>query len=62
MIDRPEYTRVEMPNTRGKALGSSCLNYFTWVRGSKATFDDWAEYGGDSWSWNGCKEYFDKVK
>jgi choline dehydrogenase-like flavoprotein len=41
--------------------GSSCLNYYTWVRGSKATFDDWAEYGGDSWNWDGCKEYFDKV-
>jgi hypothetical protein len=26
MIDRPEYTRVEKPNTRGKVLGgSSCL-------------------------------------
>jgi len=30
MIDRPEYTRIEKPNTRGKVLGgSSCLNYYT---------------------------------
>ncbi|GKT61797.1 glucose-methanol-choline oxidoreductase [Colletotrichum tofieldiae] len=61
MIDRPEYTRIEKPNTRGKVLGgSSCLNYYTWIRGSSATFDDWAAYGGDEWTWAGCKEYFDK--
>ncbi|KAH7125765.1 oxidoreductase [Dendryphion nanum] len=61
MIKRPDYERIEKPNTRGKALGgSSCLNYFTWVRGSAATFDDWAEFGGDDWTWETCKEYFDK--
>jgi choline dehydrogenase len=61
MIDRPEYTRVEKPNTRGKVLGgSSSLNYYTWVRGSAATFDDWVEYGGSSWDWKSCKPYFDK--
>ncbi|KAK4142887.1 uncharacterized protein C8A04DRAFT_29464 [Dichotomopilus funicola] len=44
MIDRPEYTRVEKPNTRGKVLGgSSCLNYYTWIPGSAPTFDAWAE-------------------
>lgn len=62
MIDRPDYTRVEKPNTRGKVLGgSSCLNYYTWVRGSKGTFDDWEAYGGRDWNWDGVKEYFDKV-
>ena len=51
MIDRPEYTRIEKPNTRGKALGgSSCLNYYTWILGSVATFDDWAAFGGDEWT------------
>jgi choline dehydrogenase len=61
MIDRPEYTRVEKPNTRGKMLGgSSGGNYFTWVRGSAATFDDWAEYGGDEWNWENTKDYFNK--
>ncbi|KAF3003896.1 hypothetical protein E8E15_000668 [Penicillium rubens] len=61
MIDRPDYTRVEKPNTRGKVLGgSSCLNYYTWVRGSKGTFDDWEAYGGRDWNWDGVKEYFDK--
>lgn len=61
MIARPDYERVEKPNTRGKVLGgSSCLNYYTWVRGSKPTFDDWAEYGGNTWNWDNCKEYFDK--
>lgn len=61
MIARPDYERIEKPNTRGKALGgSSCLNYFTWVRGSAATFDDWSEFGGDDWTWETTKEYFDK--
>ncbi|OHE96905.1 SMG1 protein [Colletotrichum orchidophilum] len=61
MIDRPDYTRVEKPNTRGKVLGgSSCLNYYTWIRGSAATFDEWAAYGGDEWTWDACKAYFDK--
>ncbi|KAB2571669.1 Dehydrogenase patE [Lasiodiplodia theobromae] len=61
MIDRPEYTRVEKPNTRGKVLGgSSCLNYYTWIRGSRATFDEWANYGGEEWTWDTCREYFDK--
>lgn len=62
MINRPYYERVEKPNTRGKVLGgSSSLNYYTWIRGSKGTFDAWAEYGGPSWSWDGCEEYFNKV-
>ena len=60
-IDRPEYTRVEKPHTRGKVLGGcSCLNYYTWVRGSHGTYDDWAEFGGKEWNWNRCEEYFDK--
>ncbi|KAF8199795.1 hypothetical protein K438DRAFT_1583078 [Mycena galopus ATCC 62051] len=61
MIDRPEYTRVEKPNTRGKTLGgSSCLNYYTWIPGSAATFDEWAAYGGDEWTWEKCKSYLYK--
>lgn len=61
MIDRPDYTRVEKPHTRGKVLGGcSNLNYYTWVRGSHGTYDDWAEFGGPAWNWNGCEEYFDK--
>jgi len=61
MIDRPEYTRIEKPNTRGKALGgSSCLNYYTWILGSVATFDDWAAFGGDEWTWENVKEYLYK--
>jgi choline dehydrogenase len=61
MIDRPDYTRVEKPNTRGKVLGgSSSLNYYTWVRGSAATFDDWAPFGGDEWNWANTKDYFNK--
>jgi len=61
MIARPDYERIEKPNTRGKALGgSSCLNYFTWVRGSAATFDDWAEFGGSEWTWEATKDYFNK--
>lgn len=62
MIDRPEYTRVEKPNTRGKVLGgSSCLNYYTWIPGSAATFNEWTEFGGDEWNWENVKEYLYKV-
>ncbi|KAL6709906.1 hypothetical protein ACN47E_000691 [Coniothyrium glycines] len=61
MIARPDYERVEKPNTRGKALGgSSCLNYFTWIPGSAATFDDWKEFGGEDWTWETCKNYLSK--
>jgi choline dehydrogenase len=61
MIDRPEYTRVEKPNTRGRVLGgSSSLNYYTWVRGSAATFDDWTEFGSDEWNWANTQDYFNK--
>lgn len=61
MIDRPEYTRVEKPNTRGKVLGgSSAVNYYTWVRGSAETYNDWAEYGGSDWNWENTKDYFNK--
>jgi len=61
MIDRPDYTRVEKPNPRGKVLGgSSAENYYTWVRGNAATFDDWAEYGTEEWNWANTKNYFNK--
>ncbi|KAJ5730410.1 uncharacterized protein N7483_004918 [Penicillium malachiteum] len=61
LIDRPDYTRVEKPNTRGKVLGgSSCLNYYTWVRGSKGTFDEWEAFGGKGWNWQAIRDYFDK--
>ncbi|KAJ5769566.1 oxidoreductase [Penicillium odoratum] len=60
LIDRPDYTRVEKPNTRGKVLGgSSSLNYYAWLRGSKTTFDDWSDYA-PGWNWNSLKDYFDK--
>lgn len=63
MVDRPEYTRIEKPNTRGKVLGgSSCLNYYTWIPGSAATFDDWSEFGGEEWTWNNVKDYLYKVR
>jgi choline dehydrogenase-like flavoprotein len=56
-IDRPEYTRVEKPNTRGNVLGgSSCVSYYTWIPGSVASYDDWAEYGGTEWNWQNCRE------
>ncbi|PYH43762.1 GMC family oxidoreductase [Aspergillus saccharolyticus JOP 1030-1] len=61
MIKRDDYERVEKPNTRGKALGgSSTANYFTWIPGSAATFDDWEPYGGRDWTWQGCVEYLRK--
>jgi choline dehydrogenase len=62
MIDRPDYTRIEKPNTRGKVLGgSTSLNYYTWVRGSAASMDDWEEFGGSTWNWKNTKDYFNNV-
>ncbi|PYI09640.1 oxidoreductase [Aspergillus sclerotiicarbonarius CBS 121057] len=61
LVNQPYYERVEKPTTRGKVLdGSRFLNYYTWIKGSKGTFDAWSEYGGPSWTWDECKEYFDK--
>lgn len=61
MIKRDDYERIEKPNTRGKALGgSSCANYFTWIPGSKPTFDDWEDFGGRDWTWDNCVEYLRK--
>ncbi|KAJ5805903.1 uncharacterized protein N7503_003505 [Penicillium pulvis] len=61
MVKRPDYERVEKPNTRGKALGgSSSLNYFSWVPGSKGTFDMWEKYGGKEWTWDPLVPYLRK--
>ncbi|QGI86218.1 hypothetical protein CEK25_012947 [Fusarium fujikuroi] len=61
MIKRDDYERIEKPNTRGKALGgSSSLNYFSWVPGSKGTFDMWEEYGGKEWTWEPLVPYLRK--
>ncbi|KAJ6004746.1 hypothetical protein N7540_012545 [Penicillium herquei] len=61
MIKRDDYERIEKPNTRGKALGgSSSLNYFSWVPGSKGTFDMWEEYGGKEWTWDPLVHYLRK--
>ncbi|KAL7823493.1 GMC oxidoreductase [Trichoderma gracile] len=61
IVKRDDYERIEKPNTRGKILGgSSSLNYFTWIPGCKATFDMWAEYGGDEWSWDPLVPYLRK--
>ncbi|KAI9929321.1 hypothetical protein ASPWEDRAFT_69425 [Aspergillus wentii DTO 134E9] len=61
MIKRDDYERIEKPNTRGKTLGgSSCANYFTWIPGSKPTFDDWEEFGGKDWTWDNCVDYLRK--
>jgi choline dehydrogenase len=60
-IDREDYTRVEHEYTRGKVLGgSTAVNYYTWLRGSAATIDEWKQYGGDNWSYENTKAYFDK--
>ncbi|KAJ5454681.1 uncharacterized protein N7458_005637 [Penicillium daleae] len=61
MVKRDDYERVEKPNTRGKALGgSSSLNYFSWVPGSKGTFDLWEKYGGKEWTWDPLVPYLRK--
>ncbi|KAJ6172792.1 hypothetical protein N7470_001859 [Penicillium chermesinum] len=61
MVKRDDYERIEKPNTRGKALGgSSSLNYFSWVPGSKGTFDLWEQYGGKEWTWEPLVHYLRK--
>ncbi|KAG0307272.1 hypothetical protein BGZ98_000673 [Dissophora globulifera] len=61
MIRRDDYERIEKPNTRGKVLGgSSSLNYFTWVPGCKATFDEWGDFGGSEWTWDNLVPYLRK--
>jgi choline dehydrogenase len=61
MVKHEDYERIEKPNTRGKVLGgSSCANYFTWIPGSKPTFDDWEEYGGKEWTWDNIVAYLRK--
>jgi choline dehydrogenase-like flavoprotein len=61
LVKRDDYERIEKPNTRGKALGgSSSLNYFTWVPGCKPTFDMWAEFGGEEWTWDPLVPYLRK--
>ncbi|CAK7213561.1 hypothetical protein SBRCBS47491_001844 [Sporothrix bragantina] len=61
MVKRDDYERIEKPNTRGKALGgSSSLNYFTWIPGSKGTFDLWEKYGGKEWTWDPLVHYLRK--
>jgi choline dehydrogenase-like flavoprotein len=60
-VKRPEWERVDWPNTRGRVLGgSSAANYFSWIPGCKPTFDRWAEYGGQEWSWEPLVPYLRK--
>ncbi|KEZ43971.1 hypothetical protein SAPIO_CDS4182 [Scedosporium apiospermum] len=61
LVRRDDYERIEKPNTCGKVLGgSSSLNYFTWVPGCKPTFDRWAEFGGQEWTWDPLVHYLRK--
>ncbi|KAF8583555.1 GMC oxidoreductase [Ramaria rubella] len=61
LIDLPDFKRVEDAVTRGKVLGgSSSLNYYSWHRGSAALYDEWQAYGGPTWNWTACKQYFSK--
>lgn len=60
-VDRPEYSKIEKEDTRGRALGgSSSLNYFTWLSGCRPTFDEWEEFGGSDWNWNKLLPYLQK--
>jgi choline dehydrogenase-like flavoprotein len=60
-VKRDDWERIDKPNTRGKMLGgSSALNYFTWVPGCKPTFDRWADYGGQEWTWEPLVPYLRK--
>jgi choline dehydrogenase len=40
--------------------GSSSLNYFTWVPGSRQTYDAWEPFGGQEWTWEPMLPYLRK--
>ena len=51
---------IEGPYTpRGRVLGgSSSINGMNWVRGNKADYDHWGDYGLPNWSYAHCLPYF----
>jgi choline dehydrogenase len=60
-VDRGVWQRIDKQCTRGRALGgSSAGNYFSWVPGCKPTYDRWAEYGGQEWTWGPLVPYLRK--
>lgn len=60
-VDRGVWRRTDKNCTRGRALGgSSVSNYFSWVPGCKPTYDRWAEYGGQEWTWEPLVPYLRK--
>lgn len=49
---------VKNATNRSKVSSNdSCLNYYAWLPGSAATFDKWAEFGGDEWMWKNVRVY-----
>ena len=60
-VDRGVWRRTDKNCTRGRALGgSSAGSYFSWVPGCKPTYDRWAEYGGQEWTWEPLLPYLRK--
>lgn len=60
-VNRPVWERIDKQCTRGRILGgSSSANYFSWIPGCKPTFDRWAEYGGEEWTWEPLVPYLRK--
>ncbi|WP_083088767.1 GMC family oxidoreductase [Mycobacterium noviomagense] len=60
-VNRNVWQRIDKQCTRGRVLGgSSSGNYFSWIPGCKPTFDRWAEYGGQEWSWEPLVPYLRK--
>ncbi|AMU72246.1 GMC family oxidoreductase N-terminal domain-containing protein [Mycobacteroides abscessus] len=60
-VDRGVWRRTDKNCTRGRALGgSSAGNYFSWIPGCRPTYDRWAEYGGQEWTWEPLLPYLRK--
>ncbi|MBS0476848.1 MAG: GMC family oxidoreductase N-terminal domain-containing protein, partial [Proteobacteria bacterium] len=48
---------------RGRVLGgSSSINGLMYVRGQQRDYDEWADLGNATWSWDRCLPYFRKLE
>lgn len=60
---QPELKNRKIYTPRGKMLGgSSSINAMIVQRGHPNNYNQWAEMGNESWSWDDCLPYFKKLE